>query len=44
MLKGAFEPGCKIATERSREQERRSVKQSVIQLGSFQFWGKKDQG
>lgn len=24
MLKGAFEPGCKIATERSREQEKQS--------------------
>lgn len=35
MLKGAFQLGCKIATERSREQERHGVKQRVIQLRSF---------
>jgi len=44
MLKEAFEPGCKNATERTREQERHRVKQSVIQLRSFQFGEEKDQG
>lgn len=44
MLKGTLEPGRKIATERSREQERHGVKQECDSAGVMPVWGREGAG